>query len=147
MVNLSSVVLDATFSALADPTRRAILARLAQGESSVTQLASPFHMSLPAVSKHLRILERAGLLAREREGRLHRCRLAPEPLRHAAEWIARYRAFWEAQFNALARHLQQTQEEAAWPPRKRPLKPASRSGGPSRRRAGRSFGPGQTRKS
>jgi DNA-binding transcriptional ArsR family regulator len=97
--------LDATFSALADPTRRAILTRLAQGESSVTELAEPFDISLPAVSRHLRVLENAGLLAREKVGRVHRCRLAPAPLGEALEWIAAYGRFWEERFDALERLL------------------------------------------
>lgn len=97
--------LDATFAALADPTRRAILARLARGEASVTALAAPFRMSLPAVSKHLRVLERAGLLARSREGRVHRLRLEAAPLRAAEEWIASYRRFWEQSFDRLDEYL------------------------------------------
>ena len=108
MVNHSLRSLDATFSALADPTRRAILARLAYGEASVTELAEPFSVSLPAISKHLRVLERAGLLTREIDGRVHRCRLAAEPLKDAAEWIAPYQQFWEGQFDALAAYLHET---------------------------------------
>ena len=100
--------LDTTFSALSDPTRRAILNRLAQGEASVTELAEPFNISLPAVSKHLQVLERAGLLTREKSGRVHRCRLTAEPLKDAAEWIGRYQQFWEQQFDALARYLNET---------------------------------------
>ena len=106
MVNYSiasdDAPLDATFGALADPTRRAILARLARGEATVTELAAPFDVSLPAVSKHLRVLESAGLLRREIDGRIHRCRLAPEPMKDAAAWIETYRVFWEAQLDALA---------------------------------------------
>jgi len=94
--------LDSTFGALADPTRRAILERLARGEAPVTELAAPFEMSLPAISKHLGVLEAAGLLTRERDGRLRRCGLAPGPMKAAAEWIARYQRFWEGQFDALA---------------------------------------------
>jgi DNA-binding transcriptional ArsR family regulator len=105
MVNYSYNSLDKTFAALADPTRRAILARLARGEASVTELAEPFNISLPAVSKHLRVLEKAGLLAREREGRVHRCRLVVAPMKDAAEWIAFYQRFWEGQFDALADYL------------------------------------------
>lgn len=107
MVNYSAP-LDSTFSALADPTRRAILARLALGESSVQELASPFKVSLPAISKHLRVLERAGLLARTKHGRVHRCRLVARPFRDAADWIERYRQFWEQQFDALAQYLKET---------------------------------------
>jgi len=108
MVNYSYNSLDKTFAALADPTRRAILARLARGEASVTELAEPFNISLPAISKHLRVLEKAGLLAREREGRVHRCRLVVEPMEDAAEWIAFYQRFWEGQFDALADYLNES---------------------------------------
>ena len=107
MVNSSGtgVALDATFAALADPTRRAILARLALGEASVGELASPFQVSLPAISKHLRVLESAGLMAREREGRVHRCRLVAGPLHAAADWLLFYRRFWEGSFDSLADYL------------------------------------------
>jgi DNA-binding transcriptional ArsR family regulator len=103
-----SAPLDATFGALADPTRRAILAQLALGEATVGELAAPFDVSLPAVSKHLRVLEAAGLLRREIDGRIHRCRLAPGPMKDAAAWIETYRAFWETQLDALANYLQST---------------------------------------
>lgn len=93
MVKYSPGRLDAIFAALADPIRRAILARLAHGELSVTELAAPFDVSLPAISRHLRVLERAGLLAGQKDGRVYRCRLAARPLEHAAEWIGHYRAF------------------------------------------------------
>src|ERR1700738_2565520 len=99
MVNYSTVSdnapLDATFGALADPIRRAILSLLARGQATVSELAAPFDVSLPAVSKHLRVLESAGLLQREIDGRVHRCRLAPKPMKAAAAWIEKYRAFWE----------------------------------------------------
>src|SRR5262245_32253825 len=98
--------LSTTFAALADPTRRAILARLASGQCSVTELAEPFEMSLPAVSKHLRVLERAGLIARGREAQWRPCRLEPAPLKDAADWIERYRAIWEARLDRLDRYLQ-----------------------------------------
>src|SRR5580765_5190965 len=116
MVNYSGGVLDTTFGALADPTRRAILARLARGQAMVTELAGPFAMSLPAISKHLRVLESAGLLDREIDGRIHRCRLAAEPMKHAAAWIAQYRAFWETQFDALGKYLEATagKEKKTW---------------------------------
>lgn len=113
MVNYSFNSLDSTFAALADPTRRAILARLAHSEASVTELAEPFNISLPAISRHLRVLEKAGLLAREREGRVHRCRLKAEPMKQAAEWMATYQPFWEGQFDALANYLAETGEEEA----------------------------------
>jgi DNA-binding transcriptional ArsR family regulator len=114
MVNYSDAVLDATFGALADPTRRAILARLADGEASVGELAQPFEMSLPAVSKHLRVLENAGLIGRRKDGRVRRCNLDAGPLREAADWISTYRKFWEERFDSLARYLeQQRQQEEA----------------------------------
>src|SRR5215472_4355554 len=97
--------LSITFSALADPTRRAILARLASGEASVTELAAPFEMSLPAVSKHLKVLERAGLIARSREAQWRPCRLEASPLKDAADWLEEFRRFWSAHIDALERHL------------------------------------------
>lgn|SRR5512143_2500021 len=93
--------LDATFAALADPTRRAIIARLAKGEASVMELAEPFEMSQPAISKHLKVLERAGLVVRGRDAQRRPCRLAAKPLRDANAWIERYREFWEERFDAL----------------------------------------------
>jgi DNA-binding transcriptional ArsR family regulator len=98
--------LSTTFAALADPTRRAILARLASGEYSVTELAEPFEMSMPAVSKHLRVLERAGLIVRGREAQWRPCRLEPAPLKDVAEWTERYRAIWEQRFDRLETYLQ-----------------------------------------
>ena len=97
--------LSSTFAALADPTRRAILARLASGETSVTELAEPFRMSLPAVSKHLKVLERAGLIARGRDAQWRPCRLEPGPLRNAADWLEHYRRFWEESFDRLDEYL------------------------------------------
>jgi DNA-binding transcriptional ArsR family regulator len=97
--------LDRTFAALADPTRRAILARLAAGEASVTELAEPFDMTLPAVSKHLKVLERAGLIARGRERQWRPARLEPGPLREVAEWTERYRRFWEESYDRLDEYL------------------------------------------
>ena len=97
--------LSSTFAALADPTRRAILARLTLGETSVSELAEPFAMSMPAVSKHLKVLERAGLIARSREAQWRPCRLNAAPLKEAAGWIAEYRRFWTAHMDALERHL------------------------------------------
>ena len=97
--------LSSTFAALADPTRRAILARLALGETSVTELAKPFEMSMPAVSKHLKVLERAGLIARGREAQWRPCRLDASPLKDAASWLEEYRQFWSAHVDALERHL------------------------------------------
>ena len=102
--------LSTTFAALADPTRRAILARLALGECSVTALAEPFDMSMPAVSKHLRVLERAGLIARGREAQWRPCRIDAAPIKDVAEWAERYRAIWEARFDRLDHYLQQLQK-------------------------------------
>ncbi|HSD49557.1 MAG TPA: metalloregulator ArsR/SmtB family transcription factor [Actinomycetota bacterium] len=101
--------LDRTFGALADPTRRAILARLAVGEASVTELAEPFEMSLPAVSKHLKVLERAGLITRGRERQWRPARLDAEPLREVAEWAERYRRFWEERYDRLDEYLDELQ--------------------------------------
>jgi DNA-binding transcriptional ArsR family regulator len=106
-----------TFSALADPTRRAILARLALGESSVTELAAPFEMSMPAVSKHLRVLERAGLVERGREAQFRPCRLRAHPLEQAAGWLEQYRRFWEESFDRLDEYLQRLQSEQKSPPK------------------------------
>ena len=108
MVKHRGAALDATFHALSDPIRRSILARLEAGEASLTELARPFRISLPAISKHIRVLEKAGLLRRRRAGRVHCLRLVPGPLREAAEWIEHYRCFWEERFDALDRHLQET---------------------------------------
>src|SRR4051812_44033599 len=96
-----SETLDATFSALADPTRRAILARLATGEASVLELAEPFEISLPAVSKHLKVLERAGLIARSRDAQWRPCRLEPKRLKEVSDWVEQYRQLWEARFDRL----------------------------------------------
>ena len=101
--------LSLTFSALADPTRRAILARLISGAVSVTELAEPFAMSLPAVSKHLKVLERAGLIARSREAQWRPCRLEAGPLKDAADWLEHYRRFWEQSFDRLADYLDELQ--------------------------------------
>ena len=111
--------LSTTFAALADPTRRAILARLASGECSVTELAQPFEMSMPAVSKHLRVLERAGLIARGRDAQWRPCRLEPAPLKEVADWAERYRAMWEERFDRLEIYLQQLQAKEKSDGRKR----------------------------
>jgi DNA-binding transcriptional ArsR family regulator len=100
--------LSVTFSALADPTRRAILARLAKGEASVGELATPFDISLPAVSRHLRVLEDARLIERRVDAQWRLCKLRPEPLKDAVDWIEHYRRFWEASFDNLARYLERT---------------------------------------
>jgi DNA-binding transcriptional ArsR family regulator len=105
----SSVRLDATFAALADPTRRAILARLAKGEASVQELAGPFAMSQPAISKHLKVLERAGLISRGREAQRRPRRLEARPLREATEWMEKYRQFWDGSFRRLDALLDEMQ--------------------------------------
>ena len=102
--------LDVVFGALADPTRRAILARLATGEATVTELAAPFAMSMPAVSKHLKVLERAGLISRGRSAQSRPCRLEAAPLADVAAWVQTYRRFWEGSFDRLDEHLQELQK-------------------------------------
>ncbi|MGW3889588.1 ArsR/SmtB family transcription factor [Micromonospora chokoriensis] len=102
-------LLDATFAALADPTRRAILARLAAGEASVTELAEPFAMSQPAISKHLKVLERAGLVSRGRDGQRRPCRLEARPLREATAWLADYRGYWAESYQRLDALLDEIQ--------------------------------------
>jgi DNA-binding transcriptional ArsR family regulator len=137
-------MLDATFAALSDPTRRAILARLATGECSVTKLAAPFRVSLPAISKHLRVLEQGGLIARRKEGRIHYCRLMAEPLREAGGWISQYSTFWEQQLDALAEYLKR--EELPWQvPQSSPSSPSPSSAG-SQAPAKRSSKRGRTRR-
>ena len=103
--------LSETFGALADPTRRAILARLASGEASVTELAAPFEMSMPAISKHLKVLERAGLIARGREAQWRPCRLQAAPLQDVAGWIEHYRRFWEQSFDRLDDYLRELKKK------------------------------------
>ena len=103
--------LDATFAALADSTRRAILARLARGEASVTELAEPFDMSLPAISKHLKVLERAGLVARGRDAQWRPCRLDAGPLKDVADWVSHYKKFWEESFDRLDEYLREIQKK------------------------------------
>src|ERR671919_2237289 len=108
-MSIATERLDRTLAALADPTRRAILARLATGEASVTELAEPFSMSLPAVSKHLKVLERAGLIVRGRERQWRPSRLEATPLRDVAEWTERYRRFWEESYDRLDEYLEELQ--------------------------------------
>ena len=115
-----SAPLDAAFSALADPTRRAILARLASGEATVNEIAAPFEISLPAVSRHLKVLERAGLIARGREAQSRPCRLDAAGLREVADWVDAYRRFWEESFDRLDQYLQTIKnEEKKHVPRRR----------------------------
>lgn len=101
--------LSATFAALADPTRRAILARLMQGETTVSELAAPFQITLPAVTKHLRVLERAGLIRKGRDAQRRPCRIEAQPLKEATDWIAQYRQFWEQRLDRLDAYLQEIQ--------------------------------------
>jgi len=103
--------LSATVAALADPTRRAILARLASGEASVTELADPFEMSMPAISKHLKVLERAGLIVRKREAQWRPCRLEPSRLKDVSEWVEYYRQFWEQSFDRLDDYLRELKKK------------------------------------
>jgi len=112
MVKYSPTSLNRTFAALADPTRRQILAHLARGDQRVTHLAKPHAMSLPAVSKHLRVLEKAGLLRRRRYGRVHEMQLEAEPLKQAAEWVEKYRKFWEGSLDRLAEYLEKTTKQS-----------------------------------
>ena len=116
MVKYNTAQIDATFSALGDATRREMLARLARGSTSVTELAKPFPISLPAVSKHLKVLEGAGLIIREKEGQVRRCHLKPEPLKEASDWISHYQRFWEGQLDNLERYFSQThpKEDGSW---------------------------------
>ena len=117
--------LSTTLAALADPTRRAILARLASGTATVKELSEPFEMSGPAISKHLRVLERAGLIARSREAQWRPCRLEAAPLKEVAEWTEHYRRFWEASFDRLDEYLQTLQAGSKRPPARTP---SARSG-------------------
>lgn len=111
--------LDLMFGALADPTRRAILSRLARGEASVTDLAKPFRMSLPAVSKHLKVLQRAGLIVQSREAQWRPCRLEAKPLKDVADWVEHYRVYWEHSFDELDRYLHKVQSKGRKRARKR----------------------------
>ncbi|MCW0213682.1 MAG: metalloregulator ArsR/SmtB family transcription factor [Pseudonocardia sp.] len=108
---MSTDRLSVIFSALADPTRRAILARLADGDATVTELAAPFPISLPAISRHLKVLETAGLITRSREAQWRSSSLRPEPLREATEWMEHYRRFWDANFTRLDAHLKAIQQQ------------------------------------
>ena len=124
-----------TFSALADPTRRAILARLALGETSVTELAKPFEMSMPAVSKHLRVLENAGLVERGRQAQFRPVKLKAEPLREAAQWIDSYRRFWEESFDRLDEYLRRLQEDQQHSTAKKTQRSNGRKGKKEKRHA------------
>ena len=115
MVKYSESQLDSVFHALSDSTRRAILARLANGEAQVTELAGPFDMSLPAISKHLGVLEKAGLLHRHKDGRIRRCQLTAGPLENAADWVNVYREFWETRLDSLAKYLEKNNQSEVKP--------------------------------
>jgi DNA-binding transcriptional ArsR family regulator len=146
MVNYQPARLDSVFAALADPTRRAVIARLAAGETAVSELAhGAAAMSLPGFMKHLGILERAGLLARRKEGRVVTCALAPRALKDASEWLDRYRRFWEERLDALERYLDE-EEKAPWPKPASPPSRRSRSPVPSAPRRSGSGGRGPSRK-
>ena len=130
---MTAAQLDATFAALADPTRRAILARLASGEASVNELAEPFAMSQPAISKHLKVLERAGLISRGRDAQRRPCRLEAAPLRDAAGWLERYREIWEGRFQRLDELLEEMQGKTTKQKRRpRTRNPESRTRGDRR---------------
>jgi DNA-binding transcriptional ArsR family regulator len=117
---MTSEELNSTFAALADPTRRAILARLADGEATVTELAEPFAVSLPSISKHLKVLERAGLITRGRAAQYRPCRIEPRPLGEAAGWLENYRLLWEGSFDRLEGHLRRVQKGRRIDRRSRP---------------------------
>jgi DNA-binding transcriptional ArsR family regulator len=143
MVKFSDPALDRTFAALSDPTRRALVMRLAAApDLSVSELAAPFRISLPAIMKHLGVLSDAGLVSREKTGRVVACRLDAEPMREAFEWLNRYEKFWSERLNSLAAFLE---EEESWQP-KQPPNRVSRSSAGSKRRRPRSSRPGPIRK-
>ncbi len=130
---LTTDPLTATFAALADPTRRAILASLAKGEASVLKLAEPFDMSLPAISKHLKVLERAGLITRTRTAQWRPCRLEPQPLKSVSQWLEFYRRFWEESFDRLELYLADIQKLQGAGARKKSLSRKQRSTNTNRR--------------
>ncbi|HUQ91456.1 MAG TPA: metalloregulator ArsR/SmtB family transcription factor [Bryobacteraceae bacterium] len=138
--------LDAVFGTLSDPIRRAMLSMLARGELSVTRLSEPFPVSAPAISKHLRVLEASGLITRRKTGRVHYCRLRAEPLWEAGSWIEAQRAFWERQFDALEKYLDEEQEECKLQPGNEPGTPSG-SKGASKRPLKKSSARGRIRKS
>jgi len=146
MVKYSEDALDTVFSALADRTRRGVLAALAEGERPVTELAAAHAMSLPGFLKHLRVLEDAGLIAREKEGRVVSCALSAGPMKAAAEWMAHYEKFWHERLDALARYLYQQEELQTWTPQASPKSPRSGSPAASRSRRKRSGAHGPSRK-
>jgi DNA-binding transcriptional ArsR family regulator len=145
MVKYEDPLLDRVFSALSDPTRRGVLNSLAGGSCAVSELAAPHGMSLPGFMKHLRVLEEAGLIAREKEGRVVSCELSAAPMKAASTWMSRYEKFWSDKLDSLARYLYQQEELQTWnKPASKNLRSSSTAGSPSRRR--KSGGPGPTRK-
>jgi DNA-binding transcriptional ArsR family regulator len=140
---VTTETLDRVFWALSDATRRGIVERLLRGPASVSELAQPHGMSLPGFMKHLRVLEEAGLLVREKEGRVVRCELAAEPMQEAAMWLAQYRKFWNDRFDALGRYLYHQEQVDPWP--KPASKTSSKSKGATTRRPKGSGRPGPTR--
>jgi DNA-binding transcriptional ArsR family regulator len=148
MVKYEEAVLDRVFSALADPTRRGVLNSLAGGSLAVSELAAPSGMSLPGFMKHLRVLEEAGLIAREKEGRVVSCELSAAPMKTASAWMSRYEKFWSDKLDSLARYLYQQEELQTWnKPAFKPINPRSPSTGssPSRRRKSGARGPSRKR--
>jgi DNA-binding transcriptional ArsR family regulator len=141
---VTAETLDRVFWALSDATRRGIVERLVRGPASVSELAQPHGMSLPGFMKHLRVLEEAGLLVREKEGRVVRCELAAEPMQEAAVWLAHYEKFWSHRFDALGRYLYHQEQVDPWPSPK--TSPSSKSKGATPRRPKGSGRPGPTRK-
>jgi DNA-binding transcriptional ArsR family regulator len=147
MVKYEEPVLDRVFSALADPTRRGVLEALAGGSCAVSELAAPSGMSLPGFMKHLRVLEEAGLIAREKEGRVVSCELSAAPMKAASTWMSRYEKFWSDKLDSLARYLYQQEELQTWnKPAFKPTNPRSSSSGNSPLRRRKSGARGPTRK-
>lgn len=146
MVKYADAVLDRVFGALADPTRRGVLESLAGGSCAVSELAAPSDMSLPGFLKHLRVLEDAGLIAREKEGRVVSCELSAQPMKTASAWMSRYEKFWSERLDSLARYLYQQEELQTWNRQPSRTSPRSSSGGTSPSRRRKSGGHGPTRK-
>jgi len=146
MVKYSDKPLDAVFAALADPTRRQVVALLAGGSRPVTELSQPFPMSLPGFMKHLRILEDAGLIKREKEGRVVSCTLSSDPMKKASDWLDHYREFWEKRLDALARFLYHQEETQAWQTPRHRSDRRSRSSASSTQRRGKSGARSPSRK-
>ena len=146
MVQYKDEVLDRVFSALADPTRRQVLESLGRGSSAVSELAEPHGMSLPGFMKHLRVLEDAGLIARNKEGRVVSCELSAAPMQQAASWMQRYEKFWTEKLDSLARYLYQQEELQTWKTPASPKSPRSPSSASTPSRRKKSGAPGPTRK-